>query len=257
MDEVLDLIGEGDARAQELAARLRSLGPDPSLLPDGGRDLDRPGRAARWAAAPGGSRVSCSARGVLRGVVAVDGPIAVVISCSLHHSAQPSGELLAAAARAALVPATAGIGSHARSSRELRRSVAEARLAAAYAGQAAQSVGTATHADVGSFRVLLAAHDAEVRAAFVQAVLGPVLDQDRARGMVLISTLNAFLKDAGHWQRVADGLHVHVNTLRYRIGRSRAADRSQALELRGAGRDTFLALEEATELGILEDPPNS
>ena len=104
--------------------------------------------------------------------------------------------------------------------------------------------------------MLLAAHDAEVRAAFVQAVLGPVLDQDRARGTALISTLHAFLKDAGHWQRVADGLHVHVNTLRYRIGRVEQLT-GRKLSSFEEQVNMFLALEEATELGLLEDPPNS
>ena len=255
VDEVLDLIGEGDARAQELAARLRSLGLDPSgpltvvaisTEPDGPLELGR--RAGRLAGQLLGSRG-------LAGVVAVDGPIAVVISAPVDDERELSRELLAATARGAPA-ATAGIGSHARSSRELRRSVAEARLAAAYAGQGAEPLGLATHADVGSFRVLLAAHDAEVRAAFVQAVLGPVLDQDRARGTALISTLHAFLKDAGHWQRVADGLHVHVNTLRYRIGRVEQLT-GRKLSSFEEQVNMFLALEEATELGLLEDPPNS
>jgi DNA-binding PucR family transcriptional regulator len=45
------------------------------------------------------------------------------------------------------------------------------------------------------------------------------MDRDRERGTQLVNTLDAFLRDGGHWQRVAEGLHLHVNTLRYRIGR--------------------------------------
>lgn len=35
----------------------------------------------------------------------------------------------------------------------------------------------------------------------------------------LVPTLRAFLDCDGSWTRCAAGLHLHVNTLRYRIGR--------------------------------------
>ena len=36
------------------------------------------------------------------------------------------------------------------------------------------------------------------------------------------NTLRAYLHHDGSWSRTADALHVHVNTVRYRIGRVEA-----------------------------------
>ncbi|MEJ3654634.1 PucR family transcriptional regulator ligand-binding domain-containing protein [Actinomycetes bacterium KLBMP 9759] len=73
--------------------------------------------------------------------------------------------------------------------------------------------------DVTSHVALLAAVPDGVRTAFAARVLEPVLDYDRRTGAGLYETLEAFLDCSGSWSRTAERLHLHVNTVRYRIGR--------------------------------------
>jgi len=46
-----------------------------------------------------------------------------------------------------------------------------------------------------------------------------VLEYDARHGAGLQATLEAFLDCSGSWSRAADALHLHVNTVRYRIAR--------------------------------------
>ena len=217
-DELLELVAAGEARTIELAARLRSFMIDPdqplvaiALAVDRPDDPSLARRAARTAAAILG-------RHGIHGVVAVDGSQAIVIASIAADSTFPAD--LAESLAGDGVVVSAGVGSPAGTgARDLRRSVAEARLAADYARLGAPAGAVTTYAQAGSYRVLLAAQSADSRAAFARAVLGPVLDQDRDRGSELIQTLDAFLQGGGHWQHVAEQLHLHVNTLRYRVGR--------------------------------------
>ena len=73
--------------------------------------------------------------------------------------------------------------------------------------------------DVTSHVALLAAVPDEVRQAFAASVLDPVLAYDERTGAGLVETLEAFLDCSGSWSRTAERLHLHVNTVRYRIGR--------------------------------------
>jgi sugar diacid utilization regulator len=257
-DELLELVAEGEARTMELAARLRSFMIDPDrplvAIVLSVRDTEDTGITRRAARAAGGM---LSRRGIA-GVVAVDGSVAIVIASSVDDT--PLAADLAQTLCGEGVPVNAAVGSPSQTGvRGLRRSVAEARLAADYAHLRGGAGGVTTYADAGSYRVLLAAQGADSRAAFARAVLGPVLDQDRERGSDLIPTLDAFLQDGGHWQRVAEQLHLHVNTLRYRIGRvEQLTGRSMSsFEERV---NLFIALEALRNaggaLGPLEDPPN-
>ncbi|OIJ65380.1 helix-turn-helix domain-containing protein [Streptomyces mangrovisoli] len=80
----------------------------------------------------------------------------------------------------------------------------------------------------------------DVRAAYSRTVLGPLLEPGDASAAALLHTLEAFLAHDGSWSRTADALHLHVNTVHYRIQRiehftgrdlSRLTDR---LDLRAA-----------------------
>ncbi|MDW5325953.1 PucR family transcriptional regulator [Plantactinospora sp. KLBMP9567] len=73
--------------------------------------------------------------------------------------------------------------------------------------------------DLASHLLLLSGVPPEARRAFRDRVLGPVLAYDRAHHADLVSTLDEFLACSGSWSRAAERLHLHVNTLRYRIGR--------------------------------------
>jgi sugar diacid utilization regulator len=257
-DELLELVAEGEARTIELAARLRSfmIDPDRPLLAIvlGVLDPEDAGMARRAARAAGGM---LSRRGIA-GVVAVDGSLAIVIASSVDDAALAAD--LAQTLGGEGVPVNAAVGSPSHTGvRGLRRSVAEARLAADYAHLRGGAGGVTTYADAGSYRVLLAAQSADARAAFARSLLGPVLDQDRERGTDLIPTLEAFLRGGGHWQRVAEQLHLHVNTLRYRIGRVEQLT-GRPMSSFEERVNLFIALEALRTAGgaprHLEDPPN-
>ncbi|MEV4557561.1 helix-turn-helix domain-containing protein [Kitasatospora sp. NPDC049285] len=55
---------------------------------------------------------------------------------------------------------------------------------------------------------------AEVRAAYRERLLGPLAGHE-----ALLATLAAFLRHDASWTRTAEALHVHVNTVHYRIRR--------------------------------------
>lgn len=76
-----------------------------------------------------------------------------------------------------------------------------------------------TASEVTSHVALLAAVPDAVRRAFAASVLDPVLAYDAHTGAGLVETVEAFLACSGSWSRTAERLHLHVNTVRYRIGR--------------------------------------
>jgi hypothetical protein len=98
--------------------------------------------------------------------------------------------------------------------------VAEARAAAAIADPRPHTV---TGPDrLSSHALLLAAVPAELRQAYRGRVLGPLLEHDRVHHTELVATLAAYLECSGSWSRCAAAMHLHVNTVRYRIERIEA-----------------------------------
>jgi DNA-binding PucR family transcriptional regulator len=96
-------------------------------------------------------------------------------------------------------------------------------------------------AELDSALGLFTAVPDQLRRAFAGRILGPVLEHDRRTDAGLLATLEAFLDCDGSWRRTADRLHVHLNTVRYRIGRV------EALTGRDLGRigdrlDVYLAV---------------
>ncbi|CAM5361618.1 MULTISPECIES: PucR family transcriptional regulator [Streptomyces] len=65
---------------------------------------------------------------------------------------------------------------------------------------------------------LLAAVPADVRAVFSARTLRPLLPEHDRTG-TLLHTLETFLHHDASWSRTAAALHLHVNTVRYRIQR--------------------------------------
>jgi DNA-binding PucR family transcriptional regulator len=105
------------------------------------------------------------------------------------------------------------------SARELRRLVTEAGHAAAVAALRPGAPSLARSQDTGSHLLLLALHSDEIRRAFVTGVLAPITRYDAERSAELLRSLSTFLESGCSWQAAATALHVHVNTLRYRISR--------------------------------------
>ncbi|GAA3983721.1 hypothetical protein GCM10023085_77350 [Actinomadura viridis] len=74
-------------------------------------------------------------------------------------------------------------------------------------------------AEVDSYAGLLDSVPERTRWSFRTRLLGPLEEYDSIRQADLMHTLEVFLACSGSWNRTATRLHVHVNTLRYRIRR--------------------------------------
>lgn len=82
-----------------------------------------------------------------------------------------------------------------------------------------ESVSVVDGREVTSHVLLLATVPDDVRRAYSARALGAVLDYDQAHHARLMETLEAFLATSCSWSRTAENLHLHVNTVRYRIQR--------------------------------------
>ncbi|MEU6729633.1 helix-turn-helix domain-containing protein, partial [Nonomuraea wenchangensis] len=83
----------------------------------------------------------------------------------------------------------------------------------------ARGGGVVTSDEIYTHALLLATVPAEVRRSFAARLLSPLLDYDRRHQSELVRTLGVFLDCAGSWNACAERLHVHVNTVRYRVRR--------------------------------------
>ncbi len=97
---------------------------------------------------------------------------------------------------------------------------ATARFALDVAAGRAGRVVVVQAGEVEAHRLLLAGTPDGLRAALRRRVLGPLLDYDAEQHTDLVHTVRVFLECSGSPTRAAKALHVHVNTLRYRIGRA-------------------------------------
>ncbi|KPI21087.1 transcriptional regulator, PucR family [Actinobacteria bacterium OK074] len=114
---------------------------------------------------------------------------------------------------------TLGVSAPVHSAEGLRGALEEARHARRAAAARPGRVCAAGHQELASHVLLLPFVPDDVRRAFTARLLDPLRDYDRRHRAELIPTLEAFLECDGSWTRCATRLHLHVNTLRYRVGR--------------------------------------
>ncbi|MBY8869280.1 PucR family transcriptional regulator ligand-binding domain-containing protein [Streptomyces sp. RCPT1-4] len=248
--EVLELVQTG-APPAEIAARLRVAAP--VLLPGLGAAPHWQVVVARveWDGAPAES--GPVAQALLEEVLAEPSPglphpgpeasdriavahtggeaIALVPlpAVAAEHDGTESGILADALLASVRDPLSAGLGDDGRltlgvsaavhSAEGLRGALEEARHARRVAAARPGSVCAAGHQELASHVLLLPFVPDDVRRAFTARLLDPLRDYDRRHRAELIPTLEAFLDCDGSWTRCATRLHLHVNTLRYRVGR--------------------------------------
>lgn len=114
---------------------------------------------------------------------------------------------------------TLGVSASVHSPEGLRGALEEARHARRVAAARPGRVCAAGHHELASHVLLLPFVPDDVRRAFTARLLDPLRDYDRRHRAELIPTLESFLDSDGSWTRCAARLHLHVNTLRYRVGR--------------------------------------
>lgn len=73
--------------------------------------------------------------------------------------------------------------------------------------------------DLGALRLLCELRDSPELEAFCHEQLGTLLAYDQAHGTELLSTLRAFFAHHGNISRAAEALHLHRNSLIYRLER--------------------------------------
>jgi DNA-binding PucR family transcriptional regulator len=88
---------------------------------------------------------------------------------------------------------------------------------------------------------LLASVPASLLRSSVDRLLGPLRDYDARHNAELMPTLRSFLSCDGSWSACASLMYVHVNTVRYRIGRIEALT-GRDLSVLADRVDFFLAL---------------
>ncbi|TCK25855.1 PucR family transcriptional regulator [Pseudonocardia endophytica] len=230
-DDALARIAAGEGDRAETRVRLRQAGVEP----DGGltvvilRVTDVPD--------PGGI-----AHQLLTDALVGDGPAIVGVhdgsgvallgtpdpgSASGQGAAPDTASDRAAAALSALRRLAPGLGTRRLSVGTGRQAgpdalsgaFSEAAHAAGIAAARPGPVAVARAGEMLSHVALLAGIPDDVRRGFAAQVLRPLLEHDARSGTELTDTLDAFLDESGSWSRTAARLHLHVNTVRYRIGR--------------------------------------
>jgi DNA-binding PucR family transcriptional regulator len=81
------------------------------------------------------------------------------------------------------------------------------------------SVQVNDSAELTSAVQLVATVPDHLRRVFTDVALRPVIEHDKRYNGQLLATLTAFLDCDGSWVRTAELTHLHLNTVRYRIGR--------------------------------------
>ncbi|MFC8567043.1 PucR family transcriptional regulator [Streptomyces sp. NPDC057245] len=244
--EVLELVQTGAAPA-EIAARLRVAAP--VLLPGLGAAPHWQVVVARVEWADGGEETGRVAQSLLEEIlvdphaagpeqsdriaVAHTGDEAVALvplpAVSSEHDGSEAGVLAEALLESVREPLSAGLDGDGRvtlgvsaavhSAEGLRGALEEARHARRVAAARPGRVCAAGHQELASHVLLLPFVPDDVRRAFTARLLDPLRDYDRRHRAELVPTLEAFLDSDGSWTRCANRLHLHVNTLRYRVGR--------------------------------------
>lgn len=128
--------------------------------------------------------------------------------------AEAIGTVLTKAARAGAA-AVAGLSTP---RRELRVALGEAEAVLRLAREK-DCPGLVTFDALGPLRHFLNAPATGEMAAMVRDVLGVLASYDERRNGELLCTLRAYLRSGGHHPTTAAECHIHISTLKYRIGR--------------------------------------
>jgi hypothetical protein len=228
--ELIDLAWSGDLGSATLAARLRALGFAPGRPLTVVASYNDPRDITYAGLGCGETSVSARHRDAI--VLLVESDADALTDDLAGLIGDGGDDPVLGAGRP--IPGTADPA-------ELRRSLAEAITALALARTRPAGQRVVRHLDIGSHALLLDFVDRQVLLSFRESVLGPLERWDRDHDAELVRTLHAFLANDGQWRVTAAQLHIHHNTLRYRIGRVAALSGRDA-ETTGGRVDFALAL---------------
>jgi sugar diacid utilization regulator len=141
-----------------------------------------------------------------------------------HHGAEEAGRLSASclARMRDLFPEAAitiGIGGACRDPADIARSYGQARRTIDAVVRLGRQGQVVAFEDLGIHRLLLQVPDLAELRSFATEILGKLGGQERQRGTELLATLACYFRENNSPQRTARSLHVHPNTVAYRIRR--------------------------------------
>lgn len=113
----------------------------------------------------------------------------------------------------------AGIGNPCPSAAGLARSYVEARHALAAGSRMGKAGAVAAYSDLGIHRLLLRVPNVSDLWAFAEEVLGALSEDERSTGINYLKTLSVYFEENGSPRRAAERLHLHPNTVTYRLRR--------------------------------------
>jgi len=116
-------------------------------------------------------------------------------------------------------PLVAGVGRRCAALADYADSFAEASTALELARSRPEAGQVLTPADLGLLAVLGRGQQKKPLRELVTQALEPLVAADRQSGSEYLKTLHTYLSADRHLERAACELHVHVNTLRYRLGK--------------------------------------
>ena len=114
---------------------------------------------------------------------------------------------------------TIGIGGACRDPAEIARSYGQAHRTIDAVVRLGRKGQVVAFEDLGIHRLLLQVPDLAELRLFATEILGELGRQERQRGAELLATLACYFRENYSPQRTARSLHVHPNTVAYRINR--------------------------------------
>ncbi|TDC89244.1 PucR family transcriptional regulator [Actinomadura sp. 7K507] len=143
--------------------------------------------------------------------------IAAAVQEALHTLASGLSADGIAVGVSGIAPAT-GLRGAVEEARYARR-LAATRIRISRTPESHSPVRVVRHDELATHVLLLASVPDDVRQMFRVRLLDPLHAYDETHGADLVHTLEAFLQNSGSWTRCAEQLHLHVNSVRYRIQR--------------------------------------
>ncbi|HEX9134121.1 MAG TPA: helix-turn-helix domain-containing protein, partial [Ktedonobacteraceae bacterium] len=123
------------------------------------------------------------------------------------------------AANGGLPPFTGGIGQLAKVVQRIPQSYREAQQALEIGRRLFGEGNIHSFARLGIYRLLFHLYGHEELSDFYQETLGPLLESDKHSNSALIETLEGFFRCNGNLSETARAMHLHRNSLLYRLGR--------------------------------------
>jgi purine catabolism regulator len=119
------------------------------------------------------------------------------------------------------LPVAVAIGREAPNVSAWQRSLSEAEQALLIGRELLDTSRVLDFADLGVYRLLILLREKPELWEFYRSTLSSLADYDREQRAELLKTLQAFFDHLGNLARTAESLHVHRNTLLYRLDRIR------------------------------------